>query len=122
MVLPSGDQTGWRASLNRSVMRLAGPPVTGSTQMLPCRSIASILPSGDTDTAMEVPSSTMMVTGLGAGAELPTPAARHSAAASAISLAVTNAPLFREHLAGAAAQGEVPARKSKSQPLGAWVT
>src|SRR5262245_45928942 len=59
--LPSGDQTGWRASLKRSVMRFAWPPVDGSVQMLPCRSMASVPPSGDTPTDMEVPSLTVTV-------------------------------------------------------------
>src|ERR1700733_4217160 len=90
MVLPSGDQTGWRASLNTSVMRLAAPPVAGSTQMLPCRSMASILPSGETDTDMEVPSSTVTDTvfkgsSRGDGALLAPPAG-HSGAASGVRL------------------------------------
>src|SRR5665213_575508 len=61
MRLLSGAHCGWRASLKISVTRLAVPPATGRTQMLPCKSIASILPSGETETCMEVPSWTMMV-------------------------------------------------------------
>src|SRR5665213_237502 len=105
MVLPSGDQAGWRASLNRSVMRLAAPPEAGITQMLPCRSIASILPSGETDTAMEVPSSTVMLTGLavdlvGLGAVWPALAARPSSRTSGIKWRFMAAPCFESILAG----------------------
>src|SRR5688500_6137543 len=61
MVLPSGDQAGCRASSKPSVRRRAVPPVAGSVQMLPWRSIASVRPSGDAATAMEVPSRTVIV-------------------------------------------------------------
>jgi hypothetical protein len=56
--LPSGDHAGWRASLNRSVIRFAAPPRAGSVQMLPWRSTASVRPSGDTATDIDVPSCT----------------------------------------------------------------
>src|SRR5579872_6378165 len=79
MVLPSGDHTGWRASLKISVTRRAAPPEAGRTQMLPCRSMASHLPSGETATAMEVPSLTVMVTGL-ATANGPNAATKNAAA------------------------------------------
>src|SRR5215471_21311647 len=68
MLLPSGDQAGCRASLKISVTRRAAPPEAGNTQMLPCRSMASHLPSGEAVTAMDVPSSTVMETGLGTDA------------------------------------------------------
>src|SRR5215469_2735636 len=71
MLLPSGDQTGWRASLNRSVTRRAAPPEAGTTQMLPCKSMANHLPSGETATAMDVPSSTVIVICLGVAACAP---------------------------------------------------
>src|ERR1044071_8870355 len=93
MVLPSGDHTGWRASLNGSVMRVARPPVAGITQMLPCKSIASILPSGEAATAMEVPSSTVTVTGLETGSAALT-AVTHNANASGINLGIMIAPFF----------------------------
>src|SRR5437763_4826006 len=48
-------------------MRVAAPPETGSVQMLPCRSIASVRPSGDTPTDIDVPSWT--TTSISAGAE-----------------------------------------------------
>src|SRR2546422_701095 len=57
--LSSGDQVGWRASLKRSVMRVAVPPEDGSVQMLPCMSMASVRPSGDTPTDIDVPSWTV---------------------------------------------------------------
>src|SRR5271170_6511026 len=62
MVLPSGDHTGWRASLNRSVIRCAGPPEAGVIHRLPCRSVTSCLPSGEVDTAIDVPSVTVTST------------------------------------------------------------
>src|SRR5580765_4701121 len=55
-----------------SVMRVAAPPVAGSVQMLPCRSIASVRPSGATATDIDVPSCTVtsMCAGAGTGAPL----------------------------------------------------
>ena len=55
-----------------SVMRVAAPPAAGSVQMLPCRSMASVRPSGDTATDIDVPSWTVtsMCAGAGAGAPL----------------------------------------------------
>src|SRR5689334_15432376 len=106
MVLPSGDQTGWRASLKRSVTRRASPPVAGITQMLPCRSIASVLPSGETETDMEVPSSTVTVTSFGAtgpGAALAVTA--NSTRTSDNSLRVMNVPLLTGGRPYAAAMG-----------------
>src|SRR6185436_16179944 len=50
-------------------MRVAGPPVPGSVQMLPCRSIASVRPSGETATDIDVPSET--VTSIGDPAAAP---------------------------------------------------
>src|SRR5262249_8725349 len=41
---------------NGSVRRVARPPVAGRVQMLPCKSIASVWPSGETATAIEGPS------------------------------------------------------------------
>src|SRR5438093_10963259 len=49
-------------------MRLAAPPVDGSVQMLPCMSIASVRPSGDTATDIDVPSETATSIGVRAGA------------------------------------------------------
>src|SRR5262245_50416334 len=40
-------------------MRVAAPPADGSVQMLPCRSMASVRPSGETPTDIEVPSETV---------------------------------------------------------------
>src|SRR3954465_2562782 len=54
--LPSGDQVGWRASLTTSVIRVAGPPDAGRAPALPCSSTASVRPSGDTATDIDVPS------------------------------------------------------------------
>ena len=62
---PSGDQAGWRASLKTSVMRVAAPPAAGSVQMLPWRSMASVRPSGETATDIDVPSETGDVDGGG---------------------------------------------------------
>jgi len=45
------------------VIRFAAPPVAGSVQMLPCRSMASVCPSGETATDIEVPSLTVMSMG-----------------------------------------------------------
>src|SRR5687768_5035695 len=42
-------------------MRRAAPPPAGSVQMLPCRSMASVRPSGETPTAIDVPSRTVTV-------------------------------------------------------------
>src|ERR1019366_9134879 len=50
-----------------SVIRVAVPPVDGNVQMLPCRSTASVRPSGETATAIDVPSCT--VTGMSAGVD-----------------------------------------------------
>src|SRR6185295_15553471 len=50
-----------------SVMRLAAPPEAGMVQMLPCRSTASVRPSGETATDIEVPSWTV-TSRVGAGA------------------------------------------------------
>jgi hypothetical protein len=50
------------------VIRVAAPPETGSVQMLPCMSIASVLPSGETPTDIDVPSVTVTSTRVGAGA------------------------------------------------------
>src|SRR5687767_12624344 len=61
MRLPSGDQVGCRASLNASVIGLAIPPAAGSNQSVPCRSITSCFASGDTATAIDVPSFTVTV-------------------------------------------------------------
>src|SRR5712691_10371021 len=66
--LPSGDQVGCRASLKRSVIRVAAPPVAGSVQMLPCRSTASVRPSGETPTDIDVPSWTVTSIRAGPGA------------------------------------------------------
>src|SRR4029077_19810592 len=66
--VPSGDHAGCRASLKTSVMRVAAPPDEGSVQMLPCRSMASVRPSGETATDIEVPSLTVTLSGAGAGA------------------------------------------------------
>src|SRR6185503_362662 len=49
-------------------MRVAAPPVDGSVQMLPCMSIASVRPSGDTATDIDVPSRTVTSIGGRAGA------------------------------------------------------
>src|SRR5262249_45736715 len=48
-------------------MRVARPPVAGSTQMLPCRSMASVWPSGETATDIDVPSWT--ITSIGADSD-----------------------------------------------------
>src|SRR5262249_47840735 len=40
-------------------MRVAAPPAAGSVQMLPCRSIASVRPSGESATDIDVPSVTV---------------------------------------------------------------
>src|SRR5579864_3038725 len=49
-------------------IRLAAPPLDGSVQMLPCMSIASVRPSGDTPTDIEVPSETVTSIGGRTGA------------------------------------------------------
>src|SRR3989442_9995753 len=49
-------------------MRFAAPPVAGSVQMLPCKSIASVRPSGETATDIDVPSETVTSIGGRAGA------------------------------------------------------
>jgi hypothetical protein len=72
---PSGDQVGWRASLKRSVIRFAGPPDTGSVQMLPCMSMASVRPSGETPTDIDVPSLTVTSMRVGVAAAPSAPAA-----------------------------------------------
>src|SRR5436190_1209571 len=64
----SGAQAGWRASRNSSVTRFAGPPLAGSDHKLPCRSIISVRPSGDSAAAMFVPSRRLSEIGLVAGA------------------------------------------------------
>ena len=43
-------------------MRVAVPPDAGNVQMPPCKSMASVRPSGDAVTAMEVPSVTVTFT------------------------------------------------------------
>src|SRR6516165_8821253 len=48
-------------------MRVARPPVEGSVQMLPCISMASVFPSGETATDIEVPSCTVTSIRLGVG-------------------------------------------------------
>src|SRR6187549_573092 len=67
MVRPSGDHIGWRASLKTSVMRVIVPPVAGSVQMLPCMSVAMVLPSGEMATDIDVPSCTVTSMVLGGG-------------------------------------------------------
>src|SRR6185436_11030182 len=48
-------------------MRLAAPPAAGIVQMLPCRSTASVRPSGETATDIDVPSWTVTsIAGVGA--------------------------------------------------------
>src|SRR5437762_296556 len=42
-----------------SVILVAVPPVDGSVQMLPCMSMASVRPSGETATDIDVPSLTV---------------------------------------------------------------
>ena len=59
MVRPSGDHIGCRASLKTSVMRFIAPPPDGIVQMLPCMSVASVLPSGEIETDIDVPSRTV---------------------------------------------------------------
>src|SRR5712692_1721267 len=49
-------------------MRVAAPPVDGSVQILPCRSMASVRPSGETATDMDVPSLTVTSMGVRLGA------------------------------------------------------
>jgi len=61
MRLPSGDHAGWRASWNRSVIRLAFPPSRARVQRDPCRSMTSRDPSGDAATAIDVPWVTVTV-------------------------------------------------------------
>src|SRR5450432_2570962 len=55
-----------------SVMRVAAPPAAGSVQMLPWRSTASVRPSGETPTDIDVPSWTVtsIIAGVEAGAPL----------------------------------------------------
>src|SRR2546425_202424 len=48
-------------------MRVARPPGAGRSQILPCRSMASVCPSGATATAIEVPSWTS--TSMGAASD-----------------------------------------------------
>ena len=48
------------------VTRRAAPPAAGTVQMPPCRSMASVRPSGDIATDIDVPSCT--VTSMAAGA------------------------------------------------------
>src|SRR3954465_10791595 len=52
-------------------MRLAWPPADGTVQMLPCRSTASVRPSGETATDIDVPSLTVTSINAGAGAGAP---------------------------------------------------
>jgi hypothetical protein len=63
-------------------MRVAVPPDAGSVQMLPCRSTASVRPSGETATDIDVPSVTVTSIGDGAARAPPhsTPAATMHAA------------------------------------------
>ena len=49
-------------------MRFAAPPAAGSVQMLPCMSMASVRPSGETPTDIDVPSLTVTSRRVGAGA------------------------------------------------------
>src|SRR6266571_6722374 len=56
-------------------MRCAAPPVAGSVQMLPCRSMASVRPSGEAATDIEVPSLTMTSMGPDGGTARKPPAA-----------------------------------------------
>src|SRR5438128_4575829 len=68
-------------------MRVAGPPVDGSVQMLPCRSTARVRPSGDTATDIDVPSWTMTSTSDVVDARWPPSGA---SAVKARTIAVTN--------------------------------
>src|SRR6185295_4566306 len=54
-----------------SVMRVAAPPADGMVQMLPCRSTASVRPSGETATDIDVPSCTETSTSTGPAAGAP---------------------------------------------------
>src|SRR5258706_11478531 len=54
-----------------SVMRVRAPPAAGSVQMLPCRSTASVPPSGDTATDIDVPSRTVTSINAGGGTGAP---------------------------------------------------
>src|SRR4051812_38297345 len=49
-------------------MRFAAPPADGRVQMLPCMSMASVRPSGETATDMDVPSEGVTSIGGCAGA------------------------------------------------------
>src|SRR6185436_20220006 len=64
----SGAHAGWRASRYSSVTRFAGPPLAGSVHRLPCTSIISVRPSGDSAAAMFVPSRRLTEVGLVVGA------------------------------------------------------
>src|SRR5687768_1995733 len=59
MVRPSRDHIGCRASLNTSLIRVIAPPDAGIVQMLPCMSVAMVLPSGEIAIDIEVPSRTV---------------------------------------------------------------
>src|SRR5687768_13103083 len=81
MVRPSGDHIGCRASPKTSVIRVMAPPDAGIVQMLPCMSVAMVLPSGEIATDIEVPSRTVTsmvfgADGFGAGFWVPAVARR----------------------------------------------
>ncbi len=65
---PSGDHMGCRASLNTSVIRVMAPPDESRVQMLPCMSVARVVPSGEIATDIDVPSWTVTSISPDAGA------------------------------------------------------
>src|SRR5688572_1571459 len=78
MLRPSRDHIGCRASLKTSVIRVIAPPPAGMVQMLPCISVAMVLPSGEIETDIDVPSRTVtsIVRGPDAGFCVPAGARR----------------------------------------------
>src|SRR5688572_10078443 len=94
MVRPSGDHIGCRASLKTSVIRVIAPPAAGIVQMLPCISVAMVLPSGEIETDIDVPSRTVTSIVLGEAAGFGEGGRRGACAASDVrpATAAINAP------------------------------
>ncbi len=86
-------------------MRVAVPPDDGSVQMLPCRSMARVRPSGDTVTAIEVPSWTVTSISAGFGTGAAPSAAQRTSTPIAIVL-----PVIRGLLSDAAYSNRADSR------------
>src|SRR6476646_5178812 len=57
MVFPSGENRGWPSNPIPLVMRVALPPLMGTVYRSPSRSKTMVLPSGETSSDIQVPSS-----------------------------------------------------------------